>query len=573
MAARKEKDALARALATARRQLFNVALFSSAINVLMLAAPLYMLQIYDRVLASRSVDTLLYLTLVTVGALLLMGLLDLVRSRLLVRVGARFDRDLAGTVFAGVLLGGKSGQPLRDLDVLRGFFTGPSLLSLLDAPWLPLYLAVVYLLHPWLGHLALAGALVLLILGILNELLTRRILLESGAELAAAGQFAETSARNAAVVHAMGMLPGLAAVWRARHTAGIGYQAQASDRAALIASSAKFVRFALQSGILGVGAYLAIRQVISPGAMIAASIVAARALAPVEGAINGWRGLVQARGAHQRLRELVLERGDDPEFMPLPAPRGSLRFDNVYAVAPGGEKPVVAGATFRLEAGESLGITGPSAAGKSSLARLMVGVWRPSSGHVRLDGADVGRWDRQLLGPHIGYLPQEIELFPGSISANIARFGNVDPAAVVEAAKLAGAHEIILKLPHGYDTPIGPGGQNLSGGQRQRVALARAFYGEPALVVLDEPTSNLDTEGEAAVRQALSSLRERGRTVVIIAHRPAVVGEVDKILVIRKGVVTHFGPTAEVLPQITRKVVTRLKGPTEGAATVPPRRS
>ena len=561
MAGRKEKDALAKALAMARRHLWSVAVFSSAINVLMLAAPLYMLQIYDRVLASRSANTLLYLTLVMVGALLLMGLLELVRSRLLVRLGARFDRDLAGTVFAAVLLGGKSGQPLRDLDVLRGFFTGPSLMSLLDVPWMPIYLAVVYMLHPLLGHVAVVGAVILLVLGILSELLTRQVLLDSGSELAAANQFAETSARNASVVHAMGMLSGLAAVWRIRHGAGIGYQALASDRAALISATAKFTRFVLQSGILGVGAYLAIQQIISPGAMIAASIVAARALAPVEGAINGWRGLVQARGAHRRLKELILERGDDPEFMPLPAPRGGLRFENVFVAPPGREKPVVVGATFQLEPGESLGITGPSAAGKSSLARLMVGVRRPSSGHVRLDGADVWRWDRQLLGPHVGYLPQEIELFPGTVGQNIARFGDIDSNAVVVAARLAGAHDIILQLPQGYDTPIGAGGQNLSGGQRQRVALARAFYGEPALIVLDEPTSNLDSEGEAAVRLALNTLREHGKTVVIIAHRPTVVCEVDKILVIRQGVITHFGTTAEVLPQITRRVVTGLRDP------------
>lgn len=531
-----------------------VAFFSLCINVLMLTAPMYMLQIYDRVLVSRSTDTLLLLSAVALGALVIFGLLEAIRARVLVRVGGRFDQSMSNIVFDTSMRAGSGSQPFRDLEAIRGFITGPALLALFDAPWTPLYIALIYILHPWLGHVALAGALLLFFIALTNELVTRKPLQRSATETALANQFAESGSRNREAVTAMGMLPGLANVWRRWHDAGIALQSKASDRAGLITGSAKFLRFGLQVGILGVGAYLAIQENITPGVMIAASIISSRALAPVEAAIQGWRSFLMTRAARRRLYKHLESYTAPSEPMPLPTPKGEIEFDNVYAVPPGGERPVLSGASFRLAPGSLIGLSGPSAAGKSTIARLMVGVWKPASGEVRLDKAELEQWDSAELGPHIGYLPQDVELFAGTVVENIARFGEVDSHAVVEAAQLAGAHETILNLPQGYDTFIGPGGENLSGGQRQRVGMARAFYRIPPVIVLDEPTSHLDAPGEAAVRAAIESLKKRGSTVVVIAHRPALIAGVDSMMVIQKGAITHFGPTSEVMPQITRRV-------------------
>jgi len=554
----KDQNPLKAALHHARPALFAVLFFSLCINLLMLTSPLYMLQIYDRVLISKSVDTLVLLTVVAAGALLIFGVLEFLRTRVLIRIGGRFDRELSKTVFDSSMRGGIGAQPLRDLEVVRGFFTGSSLLALFDAPWTPVFIAVIYFMHPLLGHVALVGAIILFSMAVSNELVTRRPLLDSAGETAKANYFVEASSRNRDAVQAMGMLSGLTAVWRRWHDAGISLQALASDRASVIAGSVKFIRFFIQVGMLGVGAYLAINEVITPGVMIAASIIGGRALAPVESAIGGWRNFLLARDARTRLYKHLEAHVEDSEPMPLPAPKGVLEFDNVYTTPPGSDKPVVSGASFQLVPGTTLGLTGPSAAGKSSIARLMVGVWRPNSGEVRLDKAELDQWDPVQLGPHIGYLPQDVELFAGTVADNIARFGEVDPEAVVAAAQLAGAHETILSLPEGYDTYIGPDGQNLSGGQRQRVGIARAFYNRPPLVVLDEPTSNLDAVGEASVRSAIAELKQHGSTVVIIAHRPSLIGEVDNLMVVQGGVVTHFGPASEVMPQITRRSVTKL---------------
>lgn len=548
-----DKHPLDIALRRARASLIAVLLFSFCINLLMLTAPLYMLQIYDRVLISRSVDTLLLLTVVAAGALLVFGVLEFLRSRVLIRIGGRFDRDLSKTVFHNVMLGGSGAQPFRDLEELRNFFTGSSLLALFDSPWTPIFIALIYYLHPYLGHVALAGALVLFTIAVINELVTRKPLRDSAQESAQAHQFADASSRNRESVQAMGMLAGLAAVWRRWHDAGISYQSIASDRASIIAGAAKFTRFFIQVAILGVGAYLAINEIITPGVMIAASIISSRALAPVEAAIGGWRNFLLARTAKARLYEFLENNAASVEPMSLPVPKGELVFDNVYATPPEHEKPVLSGVSFRLEAGTSLGITGPSAAGKSSVARLMVGVWQPLSGEVRLDKAELSQWDKALLGPHIGYLPQDVELFDGTVADNIARFGKVESEAVVAAAKLASAHETILGLSEGYETVIGAGGENISGGQRQRIGIARAFYNTPALIVLDEPTSNLDSMGEVAIRSAIPALKQQGSSVVIIAHKPTLIADVDNLMVIQKGALTHFGPTAEVMPQITRR--------------------
>lgn len=548
-----DKHPLDIALYRARASLIAVLLFSFCINLLMLTAPLYMLQIYDRVLVSRSTDTLLLLTVVAVGALIVFGILESLRSRVLIRVGGRFDCDLSKTVFRHVMLGGRGAQPFRDLEELRNFFTGSSLLALFDSPWTPIFIALIYFLHPLLGHVALAGALVLFSIAVISELVIRKPLYDSAQESTKAHHFAEASSRNRESVLAMGMLSGLSAVWRRWHDAGLSFQSLASDRASIISGTTKFVRFFIQIAMLGVGAYLAINEIISPGVMIAASIISSRALAPVELAISGWRSFLLARRAKARLYEFIPIEDESNKPMRLPVPKGNIEFDNVYAMPPGLDKPVLSGICFKLPTGTTLGITGPSAAGKSSVARLMVGVWSPCSGEVRLDKAELKLWDKDQLGSYIGYLPQDVELFDGSVAGNIARFGKVDPDAVVAAAKLAGAHETILELNEGYDTILGSCGENVSGGQRQRIGIARAFYNRPALIVLDEPTSNLDAIGETAVRNAVASLKKSGSTVVIIAHKPMMISDVDNLMVIQNGALTHFGSTRDVMPQITRR--------------------
>nr|WP_158651803.1 type I secretion system permease/ATPase [Marinobacterium profundum] len=553
MRQRKSLHPLDGAFQMARPALLAVGFFSLCINLLMLTSPLYMLQVYDRVLVSRSLDTLLLLSVVALGALIVFGMLEAVRARVLVRVGARFDRGLADTVFATVMQSGAGAQPFRDLETIRTFITGRSLIALFDAPWTPIYIALVYFLHPWLGHVALFGAVILLVIVQVNETATRRPLKESAGEIALANQFVEAGSRNRDTVQAMGMLPGLSKVWHHWHDAGLTLQALASDRGGIIAGAAKFIRVGVQVAILGMGAYLAINEITSAGVMIAASIITGRALAPVEAAITGWRSFIQARESRLRLHDHLARSLDAGDPMQLPEPIGELVFDNVFACPPGSQRPVLSGINFRLDPGTSIGLTGPSAAGKSSLARLMVGVWVPMAGEVRLDGAELGQWSPSILGPSIGYLSQDVELFPGSVAQNIARFGDINADAVVDAAQLAGAHETIVQLEDGYETSIGPGGTNLSGGQRQRIGLARAFYGRPALIVLDEPTSNLDAVGEGAVRAAVDALKNTGSTVVLIAHRPSLVDGVDSMMVVQDGKLTHFGPTAEVMPKITRR--------------------
>ena len=550
---------MGQALECALGVLKRVGFFSMFINLLTLTSSIYMMQVYDRVLASRSGPTLLYLTLFAGACLATLAALEVVRSRLLVRLGARFDAQLSGLVFMRTLTAGRSGQSLRDLDQLRNFLTGSHILSLLDAPWMPIYIGLVYLLHPMLGHVALAGGVLLFLLALWNERDTREPLAEAGKQMAAGTQFAEISARNAEAIRAMGMLPGLTVLWRKRHDLGLGLQGLASDRAGNVAAVAKALRFFLQVAILGVGAWLVIKQECTGGVMIASSIIMGRGLAPVEAAIGGWRGFLMARESYGRLLKGFGGDAADAPTMLLPKPEGKLVFEGVSGGPPDLRKFTVQNLSFSLNAGSVLGITGPSAAGKSTLARLAVGVWRPGAGVVRLDGVNIADWNREDVGPHIGYLPQDIELFPGTVADNIARFGKVDPDKVVDAAQLAGAHQVILELPQGYDTPIGPSGVNLSGGQRQRIGLARAFYGRPPLIVLDEPTSNLDAEGEGAVRQAMEVLRGQS-TVVVIAHRPAVLGGTDQLMVILKGQIVNFGPTSEVMPVITRRVIARPEG-------------
>jgi len=566
---------LARAFRPLRGAFIATMIFSFFINLLMFTAPLYMLQMYDRVLGSRNETTLVMLTIIAGGMLFIFGCLELVRSRVLVRIGARLDellnRDVFTAVFARSVTQPNAGnsQALRDLDSVREFMTGQGLIAFADAPWVPLFLAVVFLFHPILGFVALAGALIIFALALANEFATRKPLAEASKSNVGASNFVSTSLRNAEAVAAMGMLPGIMSRWVQKHRGVLGLQAKASDRAGLILASSKSIRQFLQIGMLGAGAYLVLQMEITPGTMIAGSILMGRALAPVEQAVGQWRGFVNARTAYQRLNQLLLATEDERERMELPTPKGALSVERAVVAPPGSRTPVLKGISFELAPGEALGVIGPSGAGKSTLARALMGVWPVGSGNVRLDGADISDWDKAQLGPYLGYLPQDVELFDGTVAENIARFNTVDPDAVVRAAQMAGVHEMILRLPEGYDTQIGAGGQSLSGGQRQRVALARALYGDVRFVLLDEPNANLDSEGEKALTEAIGTLRSQGRTVAMITHRPALLGNVDKVLALDSGQVQAFGPRQEVLARFTKPAVVAGGGQGQGQAPAP----
>lgn len=541
-----------------RGALAAVAVFSAFVNVLMLTAPLYMLQVFDRVLTSRSVDTLLALSLIAVVALATLAFLEGVRSLALGRAGTWLDRALASVVLRIGLedrIAGNAGadaQGLRDLNAVRSFISGPAMFPLLDAPWIPLFLGVIFVLHPALGWLALGGACVLLALAVANELVTRRPLQEATTLQLEATHEAEAAIRNADVIEAMGMFQAVARRWDTRQHEAHALQQRASERSGALSALSKFCRLALQIAMLGVGAWLVLGHELTPGGMIAGTILLGRALAPVDQAMGSWRQFVAARGAWARLGEQI-ERGAAPvETMTLPRPTGRIECEDVtYRHRRTGD-PTLKSVSFALEPGRILGIVGPSAAGKTTLARLLIGNLRPALGHVRLDGMDVAAWPSDDRGRHIGYLPQTVELFSGTIRENIARLGPGESEAVIDAAQLAGVHEMVLRLEDGYDTDIGDGGAALSAGQRQRVGLARALYGDPSLVVLDEPNSNLDQTGLDALVGALEALRERGTTVVVVAHQPHVVRHVDALLVLGAGQVQMSGPRDEVLARITR---------------------
>lgn len=570
----KQKSELGEALGTCRTAFVGAGVFSMFINILMLVSPLYMLQVYDRVLASQNVTTLVVLTLVVVGLLAVSSALDVLRSRVLVRVGVRLDALMNARVFRSIFRaavrhpGGGTAQPMRDLDAVREFLTGQGLFAFFDAPWMPLYLIAVYIIHPAIFWLSLVGAVVLLLLALITEVATRRTLMEATGANATSGRFIEHSLRNAEALRALGMVPAMQERWQGKRQRVLQLQALASDRAGTVTAITKFVRILLQTFVLGLGAYLVIQHEMTAGAMIAASVMMGRALAPVEQAVGTWKQLLVARGAWRRLNELLAAVPKEKTYMPLPAPRGDISLDRVIAAPPGGQVPTLKGISFNMGAGTVLGVIGPSAAGKSSLARVLVGVWPVHSGTVRIDGADIVTWDPDRLGGFIGYLPQDIELFEGTIAENIARFGEVTPDKVIAAAQLAGVHELILQLPQGYDTQIGPGGQSLSGGQRQRVALARALYGTPPVVVLDEPNSNLDGEGEAALGRTMAALRERGCSVIVITHRPSLLASVDYVMVMAAGQVESVGPRDEVLAKYLRPAAV-VPATAQAAADVP----
>ncbi|HET6522590.1 MAG TPA: type I secretion system permease/ATPase [Geminicoccaceae bacterium] len=561
-----------------RRSLRHVGLFSLAINLLMLVVPLYMLQLFDRVLLGRSVETLLYLTLIAFTALAVMAVLDVIRARMLVRISTWIDRRLAGETFERSIAAALRASPyqsraLQDLLELRSFMGSNALVSLFDAPWLPLYLLVIWFLHPLIALVALGGALVLFALAVLNEWLTRQPLTQAGESATRALRRAQATTRNAEAVEAMGMTRGVVARWLDDNAGTLRLQEQAADRGGVILALTKFVRLALQMLVLAVGAWLVLQHELTGGAMMAGSILMSRALAPVEGMIGNWKQMVNVRGAWRRLKEFVDRPAPHPARMSLPAPRGHLAASNVWYAYPETERSILRGVSFELQPGEVMAIVGPSAAGKSTLARLLIGIHEPSRGSVRLDGARLDQWDNAELGRHLGYLPQDVELFGGTVRENIARMTDAPAEAVIEAARLADVHDMVLGLPQGYDTDIGEAGRLLSAGQRQRLGLARALFGRPRLLVLDEPNSNLDTEGEAALNRAIAEIKQAGTTVVLIAHRPSMLAHVDRIMVLRHGAVEAIGRRDEILKQIARPAAVPSPAPAaRGAVQGEPRK-
>jgi ATP-binding cassette subfamily C protein/ATP-binding cassette subfamily C protein EexD len=543
------------AIRACRNGFLAVAAFSFCENLLLLASPLYMMQVYDRVLASRSGETLVYLTLIMVAALAALSLLSLARTSLLARLGQWIEQRLTPGLFErGVQsrLRGRAYGPeaLGDVQGLRAFVSSPAMLALFDLPWSIIFIVACFLLHPWFGVLALVSAATLAGLAVLSEFLSKEPLSEAAQSGAQARRRLESTVRNAEVIEAMGMMPAVGGRWSQLATRSADAQSRAFGLGLVLGSATKFLRLLVQSLALCLGAYLVLKQEVSAGAMIASSILLARALGPLEQVIGGWRNLLAVRSAIQRLKAFAMEPDYRSETMAMPAPMGALAAEALVFRTSLASPLILKGVSFALLPGQSLGVIGPSGAGKSTLARLLVGAIPPTSGMVRLDGGDVFTLPRALMNQHVGYLPQDIELFTGTVAENIARLGEVQADAVVEAAKLAGVHELILRLPRGYETDIGENGQQLSGGQRQRIGLARAVYGAPRLVVLDEPNSNLDGDGELALVSAIAQLKAKGATVVIVTHRTNLVQPLDRVLMLRDGQVELFGPSQEVFGRL-----------------------
>jgi PrtD family type I secretion system ABC transporter len=546
---------LAEALHACRRAFLAIALFSGMSNILMLTGALFMLEIYDRVLPSRSIPTLVALLILAAGLYAAQGVIDAIRARILVRVGDSLDEAMSMRVYDAVVrlplkLGAKSegAQPIRDLDAVRTFLSGMGPIALFDLPWMPVYLAICFLFHTYIGLTALLGAIILVALTVVTEQRTRRPTRSATQFAAARNTLMEASRRNAEAIAAMGMVGRIARRWSELNRNYVAASGRASDVVGGLGAASKILRLLLQSAILAVGAWLVINQLSTPGIIIAGSILGARALAPVDLAISNWRGFVGARQSWQRLSRLLgyLPARTDP--MELQPPVNTLTVQNAAVAPPGEQKIVCQDVNFSVPAGKALGVIGPTASGKSSLARMLVGVWAPARGGVRLDGASLDQWSPEALGRHVGYLPQDVELFSGTVAQNIARFEEPpDAQAVIAAAQAAGVHDLIINLPEGYETNIGDHGSALSAGQAQRVALARALFRDPFLVVLDEPNSNLDAEGDEALTRAILGIRARGAIAVVVAHRPSAIAGVDYILVMGKGRQQQFGPKEDIL--------------------------
>lgn len=534
--------------------------FSMVINFLMITPSIYMLQLYDRVVTTNNLNTLFMLSLFMMGAFMVLGALEWVRGQILVRVSVRLESLLNQRLFQVAFKSSlanygnrASSQPLEDLTGLRQFLSGNGLFAFFDTPWMPIYITLMFFFHPWYGWFAIVISIVLITIAIAAEKATNRIMADANKVAMENRLFINKNFRNAEVIESMGMLGNIRERWLKGAEEVLDLQSVASSRALFLSSVSRLTRLGAQSLILALGAYLVMSREITPGLMIAGSILLARALYPIDQMISGWKGFVVAREQYQRLNEALLQIPADPERMPLPDPSGEVWLDTVAVIPPGAQTPVLKGVSFGVEKGDIVGVIGPSGSGKSTLARAMLGIWPAANGTVRLDGADIGNWDRERLGKFIGYLPQDIELFDGTISENIARFGEVDPEKVVEAAKMADVHDLILRLPEGYDTYLGGTAGRLSGGQRQRIGLARALYGNPVLVVLDEPNSNLDEQGEKALENALQKLRQHKTTVVIVTHRNNVLARVNKLLMLQEGRLALYGPRDQVIAHIQNK--------------------
>ena len=548
-------DPVIEAMRFLRRPFASIALFSSVVNLLVLTSPLFMLQVYDRVVPSRSVPTLVALVILMIALFAFMGALDSIRSRVLMRLGQRLDETLSTAALGAVLLQplrsgntGAGAQPLRDLEQVRRFVCGPGAIVVFDLPWAPLYLLLVFLLHPLLGLVAACGAAVLVALAALNERGVRKPTLAASQLATARVAAVEAGRRNAEILAALGMRNTFMQRYANLNERFLTAQRTASDVGNTYTTMTKTFRFILQSLVLGIGAGLAIEQKVTPGIMIAASIISSRALAPIEQAVAQWRDFVATRQSFARLRQILLSMPKDAERTALPAPSCSLSVRELAVMPPGATKPVLAGISFDLKAGDGLGIIGPSASGKSTLARALVGVWPAARGSIRIDGADLDQWPAGLFRDHVGYLPQDVELFEGSIAENISRFlPGAASEAIVAAAKQAGAHEMILAVAGGYNAQIGESGCVLSGGQRQRIGLARALYGNPFIIVLDEPNAHTDAQGDVAVQEAIRACRARGAIVIVVAHRPSAIGAVDLVMVLDRGLAREFGPKEDIL--------------------------
>jgi PrtD family type I secretion system ABC transporter len=553
-----QRTELAEALGSCRGAFVAVGLMSGMSNILMLTGAIFMLEIYDRVLPSRSVPTLVALVILATGLFAVQGVLDLIRGRMLVRIGSWLDDALGARIYETIvrlpLRVGKRAdglQPLRDLDSIRTFLSGMGPPALFDLPWIPVYLGICFMFHPLIGLAALIGAIVLGVLTYLTEVMSREPAKAATGFASTRNALAEASRRNAEALTAMGMTARIAAAWDDVNRKYRTSQERASDVAGGFGSISKVLRMMLQSGVLAVGAWLVIFQEASAGIIIAGSILSARALAPVDLAIANWRGFIGARQSWHRLTELLALLPSQMAPMALRPPCKSLVVESAAVVPPGTDKVVVQDVSLSLQAGNGVGIIGPSGSGKSSLARMMVGVWQPVRGRIRLDGASLDQWSPESLGPHIGYLPQDVELLAGTVAQNIARYAKEpDAKAVIAAANAAGVHDLIVSLPEGYETQVGESGTSLSAGQAQRIALARALYADPFLVVLDEPNSNLDAEGDEALSRAIMGVRARGGIVVVVAHRPSAIASVDLLLVMNQGRPQVFGPKDEVLSRI-----------------------
>lgn len=549
-----------KALTQLRRTFVFVGFFSAILNLLMLTGPIYMLQVYDRVLSSGSVATLQGLFMIVVILYAFLGIYEFLRTRLLSRASYRLDQEVGSKALGFWMTAslqqdpGRDGyNPVRDLDVVRSFLSSPAILGLFDLPWIPIFLAVVFFIHPWLGWLTLLGAGVVVLAAVFNRLSTQNPISEAMSRDAEERFFVERAKRNAEPIQALGMQDRILSRWQALHNAALARSQKGGDRSEGFTAFSKSFRLLLQSALLTVGAYLALQQEISPGMIIAASIIAGRALAPVDQVIGQWRAIGRSVEAHRRLQEALDTIPPEKVHMDLPAPKGRLKVVNLTKLTPKGsmvsDRPrILDRVSFDLSPGDALGVVGNSAAGKSSLARLLTGVWEPEGGEIRLDGATLDQWHPHDLGRYIGYLPQRVEMLPGTIAENIARF---DPEAedkdIIDAARLAGIHDMVLRMPDGYATSIGTTEQPLSGGQTQRLGLARALFGGPKLVILDEPNSNLDADGDDALADAITRLRERETTVIVMAHRPSVIVAVNKILILSKGRMVKFGSKKDII--------------------------